>query len=80
MVHGFLQVVCFRVPFPFDQILELPSSPVMVVIYNGLHFKFFFAGIQVRWWPCVVGAVLSSFAIRCQQTGMKDVMDSSGWG
>ena len=36
-------VVTFRVPFPFNEILEPSSSSMTSVVDNALHFIFFFA-------------------------------------
>ena len=42
LVSWFPCVVTFRIPFPFDQILELSSPAVTLVVNNALHFVFFF--------------------------------------
>ena len=42
LVSWFPCVVTFRVPFPFDKILESPSLAMTSVVNNSLHFIFFF--------------------------------------
>ena len=43
LVSWFPCVVAFRVPFPFDEILELSSLTMTSVVDNTLHFIFLFA-------------------------------------
>ena len=42
LVSWFPCVVTFRVPFPFDEILESSSPSMTSVVNNPLHFVFFF--------------------------------------
>ena len=63
LVGWFPCVVTFRVPFPFDEILEL-SSPAMTSVVNNLfYFIFLFTLNQVRWWSGEVGSVCCGFLI-----------------
>jgi hypothetical protein len=50
LVSWFPGVVTFRVSFPFEKVLELSGSSVMSVAPYLLHFVFFFASHEVRWW------------------------------
>ena len=43
LVSWFPCVVTFRVPFPFDEILESSGPSVTSVVNDALHFIFFFA-------------------------------------
>ena len=43
LVSWFPCVVTFRVPFPFDEILELSSPTMTSVVDDVFHFIFFFA-------------------------------------
>ena len=49
--HRFPDVVAFGVASPFDQILQLFLSPMMLVAPNGLELVLFFASYQVWGWP-----------------------------
>ena len=80
MVSCFPCVVCIRVPFPFDEVLELPFTTKMTVINDGLDLILFGIFDKVRRWPRVVGPVFCSFAIRGQEGCMEDVMDGPGRG
>jgi hypothetical protein len=48
------------------------------VINNGLDFVLVFTLDQFRGWFDVIGAVLWSFAIRREETGMEHVVDFPG--
>jgi hypothetical protein len=80
MVSCFPCVVCIGIPFPFDEILELPFAAKVTVINDGLDFIFFGVSDKVRRWPRVVGPVFCSFAIRGQEGCVEDVMDGPGCG
>ena len=43
LISWFPCVVTFRVPFPFDEILELSSPAMTSVVDNTLHFVLLFA-------------------------------------
>ena len=78
LFHWFPGIIYFGVYLPFDKVLKSPCSPMMSMICDSFHFKLLFASYQVRWGPCVVGAVLIGFTIRSQQACMEDVMDGPG--
>ena len=42
LISWFLCVVTFRVPFPFDQILELSSPTMTLVVDDPLYFILLF--------------------------------------
>ena len=42
LVSWFPCVVTFRIPFPFDEILELSSLAMTSVVDNALHFVLLF--------------------------------------
>ena len=56
-------VVTFRVPFPFDEILESSSLSMTSVVDNALHFIFLFSVNQVRQWSGEVRSVCCGFSI-----------------
>jgi hypothetical protein len=56
-------VVTFRVPFPFDEVLECSGSSMTLVVDNTFHFIFFFFINKIRWWPGEVGAICSCLVI-----------------
>ena len=43
LVSWFPCIVTFRVPFPFDEVLESSSPPMTSVVHDALHFVFFFS-------------------------------------
>ena len=43
LISWFPGVVTFRVPFPFDEILELSGSAMTLVVNDALHFIFLFS-------------------------------------
>ena len=57
LISWFPGVVTFRVPFPFDEVLELSRFSVMTVIDNALHFILLFSIDKVRWWSRKVWSV-----------------------
>jgi hypothetical protein len=57
LIGIFPSVVAFRIPFPFDQILQGPFAPHPLVGTDLLHFIFLFSINQIRGWMCEVGAV-----------------------
>jgi len=63
LVSWFPSVVAFRVPFPFDEVLEHSGSTMTSVVDNALHFVFFFPINKVRWWPGEVRAMHSHLLI-----------------
>ena len=63
LVSWFPCVVTFRVPFPFDEILESSSPSMTSVVNDAFHFIFFFSINQVRWWSGEVGSVCCGFLI-----------------
>jgi len=56
-------VVAFRVPFPFDEVLEHSGSSMTSVVNNMFHLIFLFSIDKVRWWSGEVGAMRSRFLI-----------------
>ena len=56
-------VVTFRVPFPFDEVLESSSPSMTSVVDNALHFIFLFSVNQVRWWSGEVRPVCCGFSV-----------------
>ena len=80
MVSCLPRVVCIGVSLPLDKILELPFTPEVTVINDGLDFVFFGVFDKVRRWSRVVGPVFCSFAIRGQEGCVEDVMDGPGRG
>ena len=63
LVSWFPGVVRFRVPFPFDEVLEGSSPASISVINHFFHLIFFFSFDKVRRWPRIVGSVCVHFAI-----------------
>ena len=63
LVSWFPGIVTFRVPFPFDEVLEHSSSSMTLVVNNTFHFIFFFSIDKVRWWLREVRAMRSCFLI-----------------
>ena len=80
MFSRFPCVVCIRVSFPFDEVLELSFTSKVTVINDGLDFIFFGVFDKVRRWPRIVGPVFCSFTIRGQEGRVKYVMDGPGGG
>ena len=54
--------------------------PKEAVIIDGFDFIFFFSIHDVWGWPREVDTILGCFAIRSQQTSMKDVMNGPARG
>ena len=63
LVSWFPCVVTFRVPFPFDEILESSSLTMTLVVDDALHFILLFSVNQIRWWSGEVGSVCCGFLI-----------------
>jgi hypothetical protein len=80
LVGWFPHVVHVWVPLPFEEILQGFSSPVEVVINDGLDFVLVFTLDQFGGWFDVVRAVLWGFAIRCKEAGVEHVVDLPGVG
>ena len=80
LIEGFPGVVCFWVIIPFDQVLELAPSAMEAMVSNGLDFVLLFSIHYLRGRFRKVDPMFFCFAIRCQQAGMEDVMDSPGRG
>ena len=68
--RGFPRVVRFRVPLPFDKVLQLLRSPEVAVVPDLFHFEFHFSFYHVRRGPRVVDPVFCRLAIRSQQGGV----------
>src|SRR5260221_3218834 len=64
LVSWFPGVVRFRIPFPFNEILESSSLASIPMIDHFLDFVFFFTFDKVRRWPGVVRSMRVSFADR----------------
>ena len=67
-------IVSLGVSLPFDQVLESSPSPKVAVVPNGLDFIFLFSVDDVWGRSREVGAVLSRFLIRGQETGVENIM------
>ena len=80
MVSCFPCVICIGIALPLDKILELSFTPEVSVINDGFDFVFFGVFDKVRRWPCVVGPVFWSFAIRGQEGCVEYVMNGPGCG
>ena len=78
--RGFPCVVRFRIPLPFDEVLQLLCSPEVAMVSNLLHFEFHFSFHHVRRGPCVIDPVFPCLVIGGQQGGVEDVMNGPGWG
>jgi len=63
LISWFPSIVCFRISYPLDEILEGPRPPYMSMIDNLFNLVFFFSSDKVRRWPQVVGSVCGCFAI-----------------
>jgi hypothetical protein len=59
----FPSVVAFRIPFPFDEVLQGSGSSVASVADDALNFELFFAINQVRRWSREVWSVGGRFVI-----------------
>ncbi len=64
VVSRFPCVVTFRVSHPLYKILQLFSSPMMLVAADGLNLILFIIINEVRWWSGVVFTVFTRFDIR----------------
>ena len=58
MLNGLPSVIAFGVPFPLDQILELPPPAAMAMVSNRLDFVLFPIIDKVRWGSREVFSVL----------------------
>ncbi len=63
VVSRFPGVVTFRISHPFYKILQLSSSPIVLVITNGLDFILLIITNKVRWGPGVVFSVFDRFDV-----------------
>ena len=80
LVCWFPCVVRVWVSLPFEEILQGFLSPVETVINNGLDLVLVFTLDQFGGWFDVIGAVLWSLLIRCEEAGVKHVVDPPGVG
>jgi hypothetical protein len=69
-------VVRVRVPLPFDQILQSPSSAEQPRVQNLLDFIFLGVINQIGRWALIVGAVRYCFTIRREKVYVKHGMDA----
>ena len=46
----FPRVVTFQISFPLQEILQLLSSPMTLVVPDGLDFVLFFPSDKIGWW------------------------------
>ena len=74
LVSWFPSVVTFGVPFPFDEILELSSLTMMLVVDNTLHFILLFTINQVRWWSGEIWSVCCCFLIWRKERGVEHIV------
>ncbi len=64
LISGFPCIVAFRVPFPFNEILEFLQSSELSVCDDSFNFILVFSVNKVRWWPGEVRAMGSCFMVR----------------
>jgi hypothetical protein len=63
LISWFSGVIAFGVSLPLEEILKLSGPPMISMGADLLHFIFFFALNEVRWWLGKVWAVSSRFVI-----------------
>ena len=63
LISWFPCIVTFRVPLPFDEVLKLSSSSIILVISDALHFILLFSIDKVKWWSGKVWSVRCHFVI-----------------
>jgi hypothetical protein len=80
LVGWFPGVVCVWIPLPFEEILQGLCLSIEAVINNGLDFVLVFTLDQLGGWFDVIGAVLRSFAVGCEEAGVEHVVDLPGIG
>jgi hypothetical protein len=68
------------VSFPFEEILQGLLFSVEAVINDGLDFILMFPLDQFGGWFDVIGSVLRSFMICCEEAGVEHVVDLPGIG
>jgi hypothetical protein len=68
------------ISFPFEEVLQGFCFPVEAVINNGLDLVLVFPFDQFGGWLDVIGSVLWSFVIHCEEAGMEHVVDFPGVG
>jgi hypothetical protein len=71
MFDGLPGVVAFGIPFPLDQILELPSPAVTTMVSNRLDFVLFPIIDKVRWGSREVFSVLIRLFERREERGVE---------
>jgi hypothetical protein len=49
LIGIFPGIVAFRISFPFDQILQGPLAPMVLMSTDLFHFIFFLSINQIRW-------------------------------
>jgi hypothetical protein len=76
----FPHVVCMWVSLPFEEILQGPLSSVEAVINDGLDLVLVFPLDQFGGWSDVIGSVLRSFVVCCEEAGVEHVVDLPGVG
>jgi hypothetical protein len=75
VVDRFPSVIALRVPFPLDQILELPPPAVMTVVSNRLDFVLFLIIDKVRRGSREVLPILLRFLEGHEERGVEDGVD-----
>ena len=78
LIKRFPGVIRLRIALPLDQVLELAPSAMEAMVSNGLDFVLLFSIYYVRGRFRKIDPMLLRFAIRCQQAGVKDIMDGPG--
>jgi hypothetical protein len=73
MAEGFPAVMCFREPFPSNQILQLVTPPSCA--QNLLHFPFRLAVDKVRGWFLKVGTVGCGFVVRGEKGSVEYIVN-----
>ena len=78
--NGLPGVVAFGVPFPLDQVLELPPPAVTAMVSNRLDFVLFSIIDKVRWGSREVLPVLIRLFERHEERGVEDGVYGPLWG
>ena len=59
------RIVTFRIPLPFQKVLQLSPLSMMSMALNGLDFVVFFSSNKIRWQPREVQTMCFGFIIGC---------------
>jgi hypothetical protein len=69
-------VVALWITLPFDKVLQLFSSPLMLVASDSLNLILFFIVDKVRWGPQEVFSIFFCLYVRGQKGGVEHGVDS----